>query len=187
MKHRVDLVVVSDRIVTATEVFDGAIAISNGRIVALGPVDALPDAERTIDARGKIVFPGAIDCHVHLGPEYDDWKGGPEIAALAGLTTILVFTLTESAETLPQSIKRQKDEHERTSVLDFGYHFILPNRLSLLEGIPEAIAMGVPTFKMFMTYKKRGDRMCSDDFICRALEVIGPHGGLAQFHCETVT
>ena len=184
MAQRVDTVVVSDQIVTATEVFDGAVAINAGRIVALGPVDALPDAGRTIDARGKIVFPGAIDCHVHLGPEYDDWKGGPEIAALAGLTTILVFTLTEGAETLPQSIKRQKDEHERTSVLDFGYHFILPNRLSLLDGIPEAIAMGVPTFKMFMTYKKRGDRMCSDDFICRALEVIGPHGGLAQFHCE---
>jgi dihydropyrimidinase len=184
MAQRVDSLVVSDQIVTATEVFDGAIAIKGGRIVALGPVDALPEADRTVDARGKIVFPGAIDCHVHLGPEYDDWKGGPEIAALAGLTTILVFTLTEGAETLPQSIKRQKDEHERTSVLDFGYHFILPNRLSLLEGIPEAIAMGVPTFKMFMTYKKRGDRMCSDDFICRALEVIGPHGGLAQFHCE---
>jgi len=181
---RADTLVVSDRIVTATEVFEGAVAIKDGRIVALGPAEALPEAARTIDARGKIVFPGAIDCHVHLGPEYDDWRGGPEIAALAGLTTILVFTLTEGAETLPQSIKRQRDEHERTSVLDFGYHFILPNRLALLEGIPEAIAMGVPTFKMFMTYKKRGDRMCSDDFICRALEVIGPHGGLAQFHCE---
>jgi dihydropyrimidinase len=181
---RVDTLVVSDKIVTATEVFEGALAIKDGRIAGLGPVDVLPDAAKTIDARGKIVFPGAIDCHVHLGAEYDDWRGGPEIAALAGLTTILVFTLTEGNETLPQSIKRQKDAHEKTSVLDFGYHFILQNKLSVLEGIPEAISMGVPTFKMFMTYKKRGDRMCSDDFICRALEVIGPHGGLAQFHCE---
>ncbi len=181
---RVDTVVVSDRIVTATEVFEGAVAIKDGRIVALGPQNVLPDAANVIDARGKIVFPGAIDCHVHLGPEYDDWRGGPEIAALAGLTTILVFVLTEGAETLPQSITRQKDEHEKSSVLDFGYHFILQNRLSVLEGIPEAVRMGVPSFKMFMTYKKRGDRMCSDDFICRALEVIGGAGGLAQFHCE---
>ena len=184
MSKSVDTVVVSDRIVTATDVFDGAIAVKDGRIVALGPVDVLPDAADVVDARGKIVFPGAIDCPVHLGPEYDDWRGGPEIAALAGLTTILAFTLTEGAETLPQSIKRQRDAHEKSSVLDFGYHFILPNRLSLLEGIPEAVGMGVPTFKMFMTYKKRGDRMCSDDFICRALEVIGGAGGLAQFHCE---
>ena len=181
---RVDTIVHGDRIVTATEVFEGGVAIKDGRIVALGPVDMLPDAQTTIDARGKIVFPGAIDCHVHLGTEYDDWRGGPEIAARAGLTTILVFTMTEGSESLPQSIKRQKDEHEKSSVLDFGYHFILTNKLAQLEGIPEAISMGVPSFKMFMTYKKRGDRMCSDDFICRALEVIGPHGGLAQFHCE---
>jgi dihydropyrimidinase len=181
---RVDTLVVSDQIVTATEVFDGAVAIKDGRIVGLGPVNVLPDAGKTIDARGKIVFPGAIDCHVHLGPEYDDWRGGPEIAALAGLTTILVFTLTEGAETLPQSIQRQKAEHEKTSVLDFGYHFILQNKLAVLAGIPEAVSMGVPSFKMFMTYKKRGDRMCSDEFICKALEVIGPAGGLAQFHCE---
>ena len=181
---RVDTVVHSDRIVTATEVFEGGVAIKDGRIVALAPVDMLPDAGETIDARGKIVFPGAIDCHVHLGAEYDDWTGGPQIAALAGLTTILVFTMTEGGETLPQSIKRQRDAHEKTSVLDFGYHFILTNKLAQLDGIPEAVGMGVPSFKMFMTYKKRGDRMCSDDFICRALEVIGPAGGLAQFHCE---
>jgi dihydropyrimidinase len=181
---RVDTIVLGDRIVTATEVFAGGIAIKDGRIAALGPVEMLPDAERTVDAGGKIVFPGAIDCHVHLGAEYDDWRGGPEIAALAGLTTILVFMLPEGTETLPQAIKRQRDECERTSVLDFGFHYILPNKLALLEGIPEAIGMGVPSFKMFMTYKKRGDRMCSDDFICRALEVIGPHHGLAQFHCE---
>ena len=70
---RVDLVVQGDRIVTATDVFDGGIAIKDGRIAALGPVDMLPDAAQAIDARGKIVFPGAIDCHVHLGTEYDDF------------------------------------------------------------------------------------------------------------------
>jgi dihydropyrimidinase len=37
---------------------------------------------------------------------------------------------------------------------------------------------------MFMTYKKRPPRMCSDDFICKAMEVIAAHGGLAQLHCE---
>ena len=101
---RVDTLVVSDRIVTATEVFEGGVAIKDGRIAALGPVEMLPDAGQTIDARGKIVFPGAIDCHVHLGPEYDDWRGGPEIAARAGLTTILVFTMADGSESLPQSI-----------------------------------------------------------------------------------
>jgi dihydropyrimidinase len=146
------------------------VAIKDGRVAALGPVDMLPDADETIDARGKIVFPGAIDCHVHLGAEYDDWTGGPPRSRPRGAHDHLVFTMTEGVETLPQSIKRQRDAHEKTSVLDFGYHFILTNKLAQLEGIPEAVGMGVPSFKMFMTYKKRGDRMCSDDFICKALE-----------------
>ena len=37
---------------------------------------------------------------------------------------------------------------------------------------------------MFMTYKTRKYRMCSDDFICQAMDVIGSHGGLTQLHCE---
>ena len=35
-----------------------------------------------------------------------------------------------------------------------------------------------------MTYKKRPNRMCSDDFICRAMERIAAHGGITQLHCE---
>jgi len=35
-----------------------------------------------------------------------------------------------------------------------------------------------------MTYKKRPKRMCSDEFIAKAMELIGAHGGLCQLHCE---
>src|SRR5688572_29544878 len=75
-------------------------------------------------------------------------------------------------ETLPQSIKTMTEETERTSVLDFGFHYILSNTPYILDGIPEAIEMGVSSFKLFMTYKKRPPRMCSDDFICKAMEII---------------
>lgn len=180
----VDTIVHGGTIVTATDAWDGAVAIKGEKIVALGPADVLPPAARYIDATGKYVLPGAIDCHIHLGPDYDDWRGGPIAAAHAGLTTLLGFALSNSGETLPQAVKRLSEETERLSVLDFGFHFILNNEPAILDGIPEAIEMGVTSFKMFMTYKKRGNRMCSDDFICRAMELIGAHGGLTQLHCE---
>ncbi len=180
----VDTIVHGGTIVTSTDAWDGAVAIRGEKIVALGPADVLPPAGRYIDATGKYVLPGAIDCHVHFGPEYDDWRGGPIAAAHAGLTTLLGFGLYGSGETLPQAVKRLSEENERLSVVDFGLHFILNNEPSILEGIPEAIEMGVTSFKMFMTYKKRGNRMCSDDFICRAMELIAAHGGLTQLHCE---
>jgi hypothetical protein len=45
---------------------------------------AVDTIERTIDATGKFVLPGLIDCQVHLGAVYDDWSSGPLAAAHAG-------------------------------------------------------------------------------------------------------
>jgi dihydropyrimidinase len=182
----VDTIVRGGRVVTPTGVDDLAIAIAGGTIVALGAEALLPRGERVIEAAGKIVLPGAIDCHVHLGAEYDDWRGGPVAAAHAGLTTLIPFALydDEKRETLPQAVARQREEIEAASVLDIGVHYILNNEPYILEGIPEAIRLGVSSFKLFMTYKKRPKRMCSDEFIAKAMELIAAHGGLCQLHCE---
>jgi dihydropyrimidinase len=168
---RVDTVIHGGQVVTATDVLDAAVAISGEHIAAIGPAELLPPADRYVDARGKYVLPGAIDCHIHLGPEYDDWKGGPIAAAHAGLTTLLGFAVYDdrAGETLPHAITRLRKETEQQSVLDFGFHYILFNQPPILEGIPEAVRLGVSSFKMFMTYKKRPPRMCSDDFICKAM------------------
>jgi dihydropyrimidinase len=186
MRPRLDTIIQGGRIVTAADVYEAAVGIRGETIAAIGPPELLPEADRYIDASGKYVLPGAIDCHIHLGPEYDDWQRGPIAAAHAGLTTLLGFGLYDDrgGETLPHAIKRLREEAERDSVLDFGFHFILMNQLYILDGVREAFEMGVTSFKMFMTYKKRPPRMCSDDFICRAMELIAAHGGLAQLHCE---
>ena len=63
-------------------------------------------------------------------------------------------------------------------MLDYAFHFILHKQPYILEGLPEAFDMGVTSYKMFMTYKTRKYRMCSDDFICQAMDVIGSNGGV---------
>jgi len=181
---KVDTIVRGGRVVTATEVLDTSVAIRGGRIVALGHDEALPPADRTIDATGKIVLPGLIDCHVHLGAVYDDWSTGPVAAAHAGLTTLIAFAEYNDGETLPQATKRIADEASQASVLDFGFHFIVNNEPHILEGMPEAFEMGVTSFKIFMTYKKRPKRMCTDDFIAQVMEKLTALGGVCQLHCE---
>ena len=183
MAPRVDLVLRGGTIVTASDAYEASVAVQGETIAAIGPDALLPDAAREIDVRGKLVFPGAIDCHVHLGPEYDDWRGGPIAAAHAGLTTLVAFGVPEPGESLPQAVHRLRAEAARLSVLDFGFHLILPPRPDLLDGIPEAVRLGVRSLKLFMTYKKRG-RMCSDEFICRVMERIAALGGVTQLHCE---
>ena len=52
-----------------TVLHDAGIAVSEGRIAAVGPTAEVarshPDAE-VVDGRGKAVFPGLVNCHTHL-------------------------------------------------------------------------------------------------------------------------
>lgn len=185
-RSHVDTIVEGGRVVTPSEVVETDIAIRAGRIVALGPAAALPPAARRVDVGGRYVLPGLIDCHVHLGPVYDDWRTGPLAAAHAGLTTVLSFVEVdaEAGETLPRALGRLREEAGAQSVVDFGFHFILNNQPYLLDGLAETFRQGVTSYKLFMTYKRRPHRMCSDEFIARAMERIAALGGLCQLHCE---
>src|SRR4029453_9390576 len=102
----------------------------------------------------------------------------------AGLTTLIAFAEYNDGETLPQATKRIADEASQTPGLDFGFHFILNNEPQLLEGLAEAFEMGVTSYKIFMTYKKRPKRMCTDDFIAQVMERLPAPGGICQLHLE---
>lgn len=182
---KVDIVIHGGLVVTSTSAYDAAIAISGERFVAVGPREVLPEAERYIDATGKYVLPGAIDCHVHFD-NADDWTVGTRAAAHAGLTTLIPFVSYDvpTEESLPDAITRLKEEVSRQSVVDFSFNFILLHTPYVLGGLPAAIRMGVSAYKMFMTYKKRGSLMCPDDFIAAAMEAVASNGGLMQLHCE---
>ncbi len=65
--------------------------LGGGRVLALGE-EGYDEPEMVIDARGMIVCPGLIDCHVHLrepGNEEDETIASGAASALAGgLTTV---------------------------------------------------------------------------------------------------
>jgi imidazolonepropionase-like amidohydrolase len=63
------LAITGGRILTANgrEIAEGVILIENGKIVAVGRDEPVPEGIETIDARGKVVTPGLIDAHTHLG------------------------------------------------------------------------------------------------------------------------
>ena len=72
MQEPVDLLINHGLVVTMDRerhlISDGAVAIANGAIVAVGKTDVFADsyiATDTIDARDKLVMPGLIDGHNH--------------------------------------------------------------------------------------------------------------------------
>ena len=184
--RHVDTIVVGGQVVTSSQVYEASVAIDGEKIVAIGPENLLPPADNYIDASGMFVLPGLIDCHVHLDG-HDNYALGSLAAAYAGLTTLVPFGTynLEGDETLPEAVNRSREEVERTAVTDFAFHFILQNRPNILKTLPEALDMGVKSYKMFMTYRKRPYRMCDDDYICEAMAMVGKGGGVLQLHCES--
>jgi adenine deaminase len=65
-----DLVVIGGRVIDVhlSEIYEADIAIKDDRIVAVGNVQHLiGDETEIIDAAGRYVTPGLIDCHIHVG------------------------------------------------------------------------------------------------------------------------
>lgn len=78
------LVIRGARLVDGTggpPVDDAVLIAVDGRIAYAGPVQGAPDAGgETVDARGRTLIPGLIDCHVHLcfdaSPDFEGFATG---------------------------------------------------------------------------------------------------------------
>ena len=84
-----DLLIRNARIVdgTGAPAFDGDLAISQGRIAAVGKIDG--DAAKVIDAEGKLLTPGWVDVHSHMDGQAT-WDPLCSPAANHGITTLIM-------------------------------------------------------------------------------------------------
>jgi dihydropyrimidinase len=185
-----DFILVGDRVVVGDQVVPAGIAISGERIAALLDVEQARrpgQAARTIDVSGKVVLPGAIDAHVHhrtFNDTADSWESLTRGAALGGVTTIIPYIPPGPDMTLGETLAYFRDEGERESVIDFAMHARLGGPTpDIFDQIPEAFELGVPSFKIFLAYRKRGI-MWDGAPLMRALETIGGLGGIWCCHAE---
>src|SRR5712671_1268277 len=94
-----DTIIVNGRVATATDTYTSDVAISQGRISAVGQSLPRENAGKLIDAAGKYVFPGGIDVHTRLDMPFggttsaDDFETGTRAAAFGGTTSIVDFAI----------------------------------------------------------------------------------------------
>ena len=85
------------------------IGVSDGRIDLLQAAIDAP-AKRTIDAKERLVFPGFIDAHTHMGipimdtHSIDDFESGSISAACGGLKTHIDFTVQGKGQVLREAL-----------------------------------------------------------------------------------
>jgi imidazolonepropionase len=148
---------------------DGAVAVEDGRIVAVGTtkevLDRLEKGFEVIDASGKLVTPGLIDPHVHLvfaGSREEELeqmavKGTPYLEIKArggGMPTTLKKTGETSTEELLKKTIRILDTmllHGTTTIeAKSGYEMTLQGEIRQLEIIKALNEMHpvdlIPTF-----------------------------------------
>jgi dihydropyrimidinase len=176
------------RIVTAVDDYHADILIDGSQIVTIGKkIDA--KADKTIDAKGRLVIPGGIDPHTHMDLPFggtsssDDFESGTIAAAHGGTTTIIDFAVQYNGQDLDEALDVWFKKAEGKASIDYGFHLIctdLPDRR--LAQLKKMIDQGVTSFKLFMAYP--GVFLVDDATIFKAMTAAGEKGGLVCMHAE---
>ncbi len=181
-------VIRNGRIVTAVDDYHADILIEDETIAMIAKTIDI-DADRVIDAKGRLVIPGGIDPHTHMELPFggtsasDDFDTGTVAAAHGGTTTIIDFAVQYKGQALAEAVDAWHAKADGKASIDYGFHLIctdLPdNRLAEMKGM---IDEGVSSFKLFMAYP--GVFLIDDGTIYRAMQTAGEHGGLICMHAE---
>lgn len=199
-----DVIIRGGQVVTPDGVGELDVGLQGERIGAVALPGTLEvEARRTIDATGKVVLPGGIDPHTHIGiPVPEVWAGHAEVvtqppeaasraAVFGGVTTFIDFAgnlaVTPGEAPSTQPIMRQIEERRKAfaghSYTDFSFHFIMAGAVppSIIGEIGESVQAGVASFKIFTTFHAA---RCPYGHLWEIFQQVARHGGIMAVHAE---
>ncbi|MCB4822083.1 dihydropyrimidinase [Roseicella aerolata] len=189
-----DLVVRGGEVATGFGTARCDIGIRRGRIVALA--ERLTDAAAALDAGGLLVLPGGVDSHCHIEePARGGTAGEPAVtvseesfltastsAFAGGTTSVVCFVPQWKGEGI---LPRLADYERRAArgMLDYSFHQIItdPTEAVLEREVPEIVARGIRSLKVFLTYEPL--HLSDEDYI-KVLVTARRNGCLVTVHCE---
>ena len=185
-----ELLIKGGTVVTATESFPADVAVDGGKIVAIGK-DLAVNAEKVVDATGKLVLPGALDAHTHMAMPFggtvsaDSYLAGTRAAVCGGVTTIFDYPVQHKGETILGLIGSKKDVLEKEACCDYEFHCCITdlNDGEILDEMEQAVEEGITSFKCFLVYKKEG-MMVDDGMLARLLLRAKELGAMINVHAE---
>lgn len=165
------------------------IGVRDGRIATISDLTNA-SATTNIDATGKLVLPGCIDPHTHMGiPIRDTWSAddfasGSKAAAFGGTTTILDFTVQKADQSLRSALDERLELAQGKCHVDYGIHVNITDQPhKRLHEIAPLVDAGFNSFKVFTTYKEAG-MMLPWPSLAPVLAEIDAADGLLMMHAE---
>lgn len=176
-------------VVTAADDYHADVLIDGETVALIGP-NLQVEADKVIDAAGKLVIPGGIDPHTHMELAFggtfssDDFRTGTIAAAHGGTTSIVDFAVQARGQSLQEGLDTWHAKAQGKCAIDYGFHLICTQfeegDAPQLHRIMEE--EGVSSFKLFMAYP--GVFLMDDATIYRVMKAAGPRGGLTMIHAE---
>lgn len=185
-----DLLIKGGTVVTAKESFIADVAVKDGKIVEIGK-DLPVEAEKVVDAKGKLVIPGALDVHTHMAMPFggtvsaDSYLSGTRAAACGGVTTIFDYPVQHKGQTILGLCGEKNDVLAREACVDYAFHCCITdlNGGAILDEMEEAVKKGITSFKCFLVYKKE-NMMVDDATLTRLLLRAKELGAMINVHAE---
>jgi dihydropyrimidinase len=184
----IDLLIRDGVVGSPSGTYKADIAVSAGCIQAVGNIDA--SAERIIDAQGCLVLPGLVDAHVHMNlstwtkESPSDFFRGTVAAAFGGVTTIIDFASQVPGMPIMEAVHKWHSLADGNVVVDYGLHAVVKDGSDATLGeISRVIEHGIPSIKMFTTYKAHHSMVDDGEIldICRRVQECG---GIPGIHAE---
>ena len=126
----VELLITDGEVITHAGRKRANVAVEEGKIVGLlDPREALPRAEKTIDASGLYVLPGAVDPHTHIGGAAKvvgsvaaAMKVCTRALAIGGTTTVMEMIPPTKGLSLQAGLAGALAERRGHMAIDFAFH-----------------------------------------------------------------
>jgi dihydropyrimidinase len=181
------ILIKNGNIVTAADNYVGDIFIEGEKISAIGK-NLSVKADEIIDATGLLVFPGAVDPHVHLEMPFmgtfssDTYETGTRAALHGGTTTVIDFILQKQGHSLYDAYKEWSGRANNNAVGDYSFHMAVTdfNENTCKEIVDLVEKEGITSFKIFMAYK--GSLMIDDKQMIGLMNEVKQRGGMVTVH-----
>src|SRR6202795_4001133 len=186
------LLIKNGEIVTASERYIADIFCEGETITRIERNIVAPTGTEVIDAKGKYVFPGFIDPHVHIYLPFmgtmakDTYETGSQAALVGGTTTLIEMCCPARKDDALASFELWMSQATGKSACDFTFHMGVTKFDDKAEKqLREIVKRGISSFKIFLAYK--GAFGVDDTELYRTLKLAKELGVIVTAHCENET